>query len=86
MGSAILLTLLFGVLLGGVWGGLSALMRKNGFLAAQDPGTQLGRNALCGIAGYLVATMIVGPAPLNFLSVLIGIVVSIITENHILRR
>ncbi len=82
----LLITLLFGAILGGIWGAASGTLRKKGILAGQDPGTQLGRNAICAILGYTVATLIVGAAPFNILSVLIGIVISIITENWVMPR
>ncbi|MBY0551868.1 MAG: hypothetical protein K2W95_31580 [Candidatus Obscuribacterales bacterium] len=82
----VIFTMLFGAILGGVWGLSSGLMRKNDILASQDPGTQLMRNALGGIAGYFVATLIVGAAPFNFIGVMFGIVVSIIVENWFMQR
>lgn len=84
--SAVVLTLLFGSVLGGVWGLACGFMRKNSILADQDPMTQLLRNAIGGIVGFVVASFLLGSAPFHLAAVLFGIVISIITENWFVQR
>ncbi len=83
------LNIAFGLILGFAWGGLSGLLRSKGFMPSGDPGTALMRNGISGIAGYLVAYLILGAAgaaAFGFIGLCAGIVPMVIVENFLRRR
>lgn len=87
--SWIFLNVLFGLILGTVWGSFCGLVRGKLWLAGGDPGTQLLRNAVGGIAGYLIAWLILGQAAseaFNYLGLFVAIIPMVILENFIKNR
>lgn len=84
----LVLNILFGLILGAVWGTVCGVIRGKAAFSELASSTFL-RNALGGIIGYVVAMLILGTAAaqaFGFIGLCCGIVPMVILENYLRKR